>query len=217
MSASGQRICRLAEDAAAAPFPADALRLVCELRLELEEFERQQVARALTAGEPMSAIARALGISRQAAHNRFRPLTRSPRASAGSQRCATPETRLVADYARREAAELGSATVGVEHLLLGILRNGDERAASALEAAGLDLEAGRSHLRAAFAPTGDTRAALAEAAREADARASECIGVEHLLRGCLRDPRGAAQAFLAALGVTPRAVVAALDAGPVRG
>src|ERR671936_408823 len=213
MSASGQRICRLAEAAAAAPTGTHALRRLRELRHELEEFERQQVARALTTGESMSGVARALGISRQAAHSRFRELRAIARSDRGAQRPPTPEARLVAQYARREAPELGAAAVGPEHLLLGILRNGDERAAGALERAGMTLAAARSQLRApGIRPGADLRAVLLDATREAAVRGNALVGVEDLLAGCLRDPSGAAPALLTALGVAPAAVAASIGA-----
>ena len=52
MSVSGRRICRLAERAPGADSPTEALRFVRELRPEIDDFERQQVARALAAGRP---------------------------------------------------------------------------------------------------------------------------------------------------------------------
>src|SRR4051794_34494873 len=110
MSVSGQMICRLAEEAADAPEPELALRTLTDLRGELDEFERQQVARALTAGETFGSIARAMGVSRQAVHRRFRSLApRRSRSRAGVP--PTPEVRLVIEYARAEAAELGATSL----------------------------------------------------------------------------------------------------------
>src|SRR5215211_6766944 len=137
MSATGQRICRLAEEAANAAEPCDALRLLCELRRELEDFERRQAARALTRGESFGAIARALGVSRQAAHRRFRDL--APGGEGDGVERPTPEARLVTDYAREESIALGDAGVHSEHLLLAVLRLGDDHA-EALREAGVTLE-----------------------------------------------------------------------------
>src|SRR5215208_5970247 len=134
MSVSGQIICRLAEEAADAPEADVALEKLTVLRDELEEFERQQVARALTAGASFGDVARSLGISRQAVHRRFRDLSpRRTRAGLGP----TPEVRLAIDYARAEAAELRAPTLTLELVLVGILRGGDRRGASALAAAGV--------------------------------------------------------------------------------
>src|SRR5215217_7933605 len=109
MSQSGQRICRLAEEAANATQPRDALRLLCELRQELEDFERRQAARALGAGDSFGAIARALGISRQAAHRRFRDLASGANGDGNGTERPTPEARLAAEYAREESAALAHA------------------------------------------------------------------------------------------------------------
>jgi len=79
VSVSGQRICALAEEAAAAAEPEVALETLTRIREELQEFERQQVARALTAGRTYGNVARALGISRQAAHRRFKDLAKTQR------------------------------------------------------------------------------------------------------------------------------------------
>src|SRR6188472_771923 len=96
-SASGQAICRLAGEAADAADPEVALEALTRLREELEQFERQQVARALTAGRSFGAIARALGISRQAVHRRFSGLSPHRRLSRGV--LPSPEVRLVFEYA----------------------------------------------------------------------------------------------------------------------
>src|SRR3954462_3158626 len=104
MSVSGRRICQLAEQVSAATVPAEALSLVKELRHEINDFERQQVAHALTAGETVRASAGARGVSRQSAHRRFRDLV--PARIRSDQPSPTPEARLVVEYARREAREL---------------------------------------------------------------------------------------------------------------
>jgi ATP-dependent Clp protease ATP-binding subunit ClpA len=218
MSETGQRICRLAEEAANAVEPRDALRTLHELRRELEDFERQQAARALTAGESFGAVARSLGISRQAAHRRFRDL--APRGPDDGTERPTPEARLAVEYAREEAEAAGAAAVRSEHLLLGVLRNGDERAASVLRDAGVTLDDAR-------AVAGDP--AVAAAARAADgeppgrravhaallaARRHQAgtVGVEHLLLGVLDDDRDGAATVLRRLGVAPETVRARVDA-----
>jgi ATP-dependent Clp protease ATP-binding subunit ClpA len=183
--------------------PLEALERTSELRKAIADFERYQVACALADGEPMSAIARALGVSRQAAHRRFRHL-------AESQQTVTADARLVVEYACREAAALGTP-VGVEHLLVGILRHGDDRAAAALETAGLTLETARAHLGTAAGQRTDPRLMLDDAVRHALRRDEPSVGVMDLLAACLRDPGGAAAAFLEQLDVAPAAVAQALD------
>jgi transcriptional regulator with GAF, ATPase, and Fis domain len=72
--ASNQRISDLAAAAADAPTALEALRRMTELRQELDAFERRQVAHALAQGATFARIARELGVTRQAAHRRFREL-----------------------------------------------------------------------------------------------------------------------------------------------
>ena len=141
MSASGQRICKLAERASAAASPDEALQFVRALREEIDDFERQHVARALTLGEPVTAIARALGVSRQSAHRRFRDLV--PPRLHGERPQPTPEVKLAVEYARGEARRLRAPTVAGEHLLLGILRLDDCAVVQALNVLGITSETAR--------------------------------------------------------------------------
>jgi ATP-dependent Clp protease ATP-binding subunit ClpA len=124
-------------------------------------------------------------------------------------------------YAREEGAALGADELGGEHVLLALLRAGDLPVAALLESAGASLERARTQVeavtprRAIFhrePDAGDLRALLAAPAREARARGSRRIEVEHLLLGTLEDPAGGASRTLRALGVAPdeiRDVVAA--------
>lgn len=222
MSVSGQLICRLAEEAADAPEADVALQKLTALREELEQFERQQVARALTAGGTFGDVARALGISRQAVHRRFRDLSpRRPRSRSGLG--PTPEVRLAIEYARAEAAELRAPTLTLELVLVGILRTGDRRGASALAAAGVTLEETRARLRETAGDTSrqaggpgsvDIRPVLGEAVRCASRRGADRVEVEHLLRAALSHDEGEAGRLLRSMGVDPEAVIAELDATP---
>jgi DNA invertase Pin-like site-specific DNA recombinase len=58
----------------ASPDPLVALEALGELRRRLDGFERQQIRRALLSGDSYAAVARARGISRQAAHRQYRHL-----------------------------------------------------------------------------------------------------------------------------------------------
>ena len=216
MSVSGQRICNLAEEAASAADPEAALETLTRIREELAEFERQQVARALTAGRSYGDVARAMGITRQAAHRRFKDLTKGPRRD--SQRLPpTPEVRLVFEYARDEARSLGATVLAPVHVLLGILRNGDRRAAAALDASGIELDdarrvAGGESARRAGGKV-EMRAILGETALCARRRGSDEVQVEHLLRSALASEDPGAERVLERLGVAPERVLAQLDAG----
>jgi hypothetical protein len=142
------RICRLADEAAAATDPESALRKLRELRDELDKFERTQVVDALRAGLSFGAIAKALSISRQAAHRRYRDLAN---VAAKPLRLSSNARRAIL-LAREEAASSGARGVASEHLLLGVLRSGGS-ASRALEAGGVTPEAARKCLRAGGAAT----------------------------------------------------------------
>ena len=74
MAPNAQRIIALLERTLTDPEPIKALAILSDLRSELDELERTHVARALQAGESFANVARPLGISRQAAHRRYRDL-----------------------------------------------------------------------------------------------------------------------------------------------
>jgi transposase-like protein len=111
----------------------DPLRSLCELgalRAELDTFERDQVRRALESGASFAAVARALGITRQAAHRRYRHLLdgeTSPRLVGSAEALAALQR------ARQEAARSGAAAVGAEHVVgaLTAPRTGGPRSARA--------------------------------------------------------------------------------------
>lgn len=72
MTSGAERLRDLAEHAVRAGEPGASLRAVTALREELVAFERLQVARLLDAGGSFGTVGQALGISRQAAHRRYR-------------------------------------------------------------------------------------------------------------------------------------------------
>ena len=156
MTSVPQRLRDLTEHAVRAAEPAASLRAVTALREELVAFERLQVARMLDAGGSFGAVGQALGISRQAAHRRYRDLVGvelpDPRPASGAPRgriLVTSEARAAVNLAREEATALGAGTVGSEHLLLGIIRCDSARVASVLRTE-VTLERARA-LRAADA------------------------------------------------------------------
>jgi ATP-dependent Clp protease ATP-binding subunit ClpA len=221
MSVSGQEVCRLAEAAAEEADPERALGTLTELRREVDELERQQVARALTMGRSFGSIARAMGLSRQAVHRRFREL--GSHRKLGKVMPPSPEVRLVFEYARVEATTLGVTVLGQDHVLLGILRNGDRRVASALAAAGVALEDARREAWSSAQPSKvrgrrvGIRAVLAEAVQCAKRLGAERIEVEHVLRAALAEDSGGAAQLLRRLGVPPARVLAELDEAPTDG
>jgi ATP-dependent Clp protease ATP-binding subunit ClpC len=94
--------------------------------------------------------------------------------AAGDEYALSPRGRRVFEHMYQEAARLGAAQMGTEHLLLGIVHEGDSLAARLLIGAGADLEtlrraADRSReLVPAAAPAGSGRepAAAPETAAE---------------------------------------------------
>ena len=218
------RLVDLLEQAMRATDPEAALHAVSALRRELDAFERVQAWRALEAGSSYGAVARALGISRQAAHRRYRELaaaTDPPSADDEPARLhVSPEARAAVQLAGEEAAAMGATRIGSEHLLLGILRAGDPIAAAALRAGGITLE----NARMAAQPTLDDGAAddhtsqvtayarkvFTDALRTAAADPSHVIEVTDLLKSALSDPQGGACRTLQALSVDVDALRASL-------
>ena len=76
----------------------------------------------------------------------------------------TPRVKKVLDLARREAKNLNHTYIGTEHLLLGLLREGDGIAAQVLRALDVDIEEARQRVTEIaggghFGPVGERRQA----------------------------------------------------------
>jgi transposase-like protein len=154
------RIVNQLERTLMAPDPVRALRELRVLRAELDALERERVRAALDSGASFAAVARGLGITRQAAHRRYRHLTAEP-----PRLVATPDALALLQRARHEAARLGSATVEPEHVAL-------------------------AHASPGPRPHGGTPpAALGRVFFDALARVGAPIGVGELLRVAAQDPR----------------------------
>ncbi len=200
---SGQLICRLAEQASTAASPDEALRLMRELRAGIDAFERQH------RGRSVAWVARALGVTRQSTHRRFRELIASRAHDERPQ--PTAELRLIVEYARSEADDLGAPVVGSEHLLLGILRFMDHPAVAPLHRLGVDYGAAREVAGTVSAGRDtDVKRVLCAAIQAAQRDGCHQIGIEHVLLGALQDPASGATATLRALRVRPDVVIAAL-------
>jgi hypothetical protein len=201
--------------------PDDALRAITSLRREIDRLERDAVACARVAGASWSTIAAALGITRQAAQKRHRAAKAAPGAPPASVNSVlvSAAARMAVRMGRQEAQAMGAEVVGTEHLLLGILRSGDQRATRVLNDFGVSLD----QARAAAQPTlvdgrnnaepaakdgisTYARSVLERSLREALDRGAGQIGVEHLLLALLREDSGGAARTLHALGIDPDAV-----------
>jgi hypothetical protein len=208
--------------------PDDALRAITVLRGELDRLERDHVSCARVAGSSWSAIADALGITRQAAQKRHRgaapPKTSGP-APIGTVLVTAP-ARMAVRLGRQEARAMGANVVGSEHLLLGVLRSGDHQAAKVLHDLGVSLDDARAAAQPTLVdgrpaePAGKdgispyARSVLEQSLREAIARGEGFIGTEHLLLALLREDAGGAARTLHELGIEPDAVRERLACGP---
>jgi hypothetical protein len=205
--------------------PDDALRAITTLRGELDRLERDAVAYARVAGAAWSTIADALSITRQAAQKRHRGTKQAAAATATvtapssaptsvNSVLVTAPARMAVRLGRQEARAMGADVVGSEHLLLGILRSDDQRAARILTDMGVSIDDarvaaqptlvdGRGHGEPAGKDgiSGYARSVLEQSLREALARGEAHIGVEHLLLALLREDAGGAARTLAELGV----------------
>ena len=130
----------------------------------------------------------------------------------------SPAARETMIASQEEARSLRHGYIGTEHLLLGLLRQGDGVAARALRAAGVDAEAarqevleiiGRGHqvVRGHVPLTTRAKKVMHLALIEAREHGHMYIGTEHLLLGLLREGHGVASQVLTKLGV---------DAGTLR-
>ena len=197
----------------AAEDPEAALRALAELRQELETFVSVQVERGLTEGRSFAALARAMGISRQAAHRRFRVLAPEPARDRAPRLVATDAARRVVRLARAEALAAGAA-LRSEHLLLAILRT-DSPVAGVLRSEGLTLADTRACIERSRHGAGDDgsdclRQIGQQAARVALARGSTELDLDHLLLAVLAAPDGGARRTITALGLEPASVQARL-------
>ena len=227
MATAPATIEQLAHDAVHIPDAETALRALSALRQELDQIEPELVVRALQAGATWSDIARALGVSKQAAHRKHRDLATTLQVSlpgGGPKVLVTTEARRSIQLAREEAKQLGQPAVGTEHILLGILRCRGNHAVRALNALGVTHEAARLFVQPtmpglnpdALAPGGEgddrqgvtphARRILEGSLREAVKRHEGYIGVEHLLLALLSDSRNGAVQTLEALKTTPKAI-----------
>jgi ATP-dependent Clp protease ATP-binding subunit ClpA len=210
MAEQPARICELAQEAAEAEDAETALRALSTLRCEVDSFVSTNVERALAAGRTFSDVARALGVSRQAAHRRFRDLAPARPRQCDRRLAATDAARRVVRLAQAEARAAG-ASLGSEHVLLGVLRT-DSDAARALRFEGVTPERTRACVgttapaRRRSAPeTGPEPGAmppiLKHAARLALGRGDHDLDLEHLLLAALAAPDGGARNALTALAV----------------
>ena len=118
----------------------------------------------------------------------------------------TPRAKKVLELSLREALQLGHNYIGTEHMLLGLIREGQGVAAQVLHRLGADLAQVMVLLPSAEAPRPSRTPAAQRAIGAADEVASDDpVGSHHLLLALLDDPSSLAAKVLEAFGVTPAA------------
>ena len=129
----------------------------------------------------------------------------------------TDRARRVVVLAQEEARLLNHNYIGTEHILLGLIHEGEGVAAKALESLGISLEAVRAQVEEIIgqgqsAPTGHipftprAKKVLELSLREALQLGHNYIGTEHILLGLIREEQGVAARVLAGRGVELPAV-----------
>ena len=125
----------------------------------------------------------------------------------------TERARKVIVLAKEEARRFNHDYIGTEHLLLGLIREGEGVAAAVLQKLGLSLESIRLETEKLVQPgpstqiqgdvpfTPRSKKALELAAEEARSLGHNYIGTEHLLLGLIREGEGVASQVLLNLGL----------------
>jgi ATP-dependent Clp protease ATP-binding subunit ClpC len=125
----------------------------------------------------------------------------------------TERARKVIVFAKEEARRFNHDYIGTEHLLLGLIREGEGVAAAVMQKLGVDLESIRIEVEKLVQPgpqtqvVGDipftprSKKALELAAEEARALGHNYIGTEHLLLGLVKEGEGMAYRVLLNLGM----------------
>jgi len=123
----------------------------------------------------------------------------------------TDRARRVVVLAQEEARMLNHNYIGTEHILLGLIHEGEGVAAKALESLGISLEAVRQQVEEIIgqgqqAPSGHipftprAKKVLELSLREALQLGHDYIGTEHILLGLIREGEGVAAQVLVRLG-----------------
>src|SRR5574344_409225 len=137
----------------------------------------------------------------------------------------TDRVKKVLQFAREAAVRLGNDQVGSEHLLLGIISEGEGIAAAALKKMQVDLEAIALDIERSLSSGGVTmsqqpkmvpftsraKAVLQNSAVEAQEMNENYIGTEHILLSLLKISDSQAAAALSAAGVEYDALKTAIE------
>src|SRR5487761_2402418 len=123
----------------------------------------------------------------------------------------TDRARRVLVLAQEEARDLNHAFIGTEHILLGLIREGEGVAAKALDALGVTFDVVREKVEEAIGTNANpspgsppftprAKKVLELSLREALQLGHSYIGTEHMLLGLVREGEGVAAQVLVSLG-----------------
>lgn len=131
----------------------------------------------------------------------------------------SPRVKDVITYSREEALRLGHDYIGTEHLLLGLIREGEGMAIKFVKARGISLTELRKALESAVKTTGNSINSLSNIPLTKQAEntlkytyliakefKSDLIGTEHLLLSILRDDDNIASQVLQQFGVSSQSL-----------
>ena len=129
----------------------------------------------------------------------------------------TEKAQKVISFAQEEAIKLGHPATGTEHILLGLLREGEGIGAKALISLDIDLEKTRDLIQKSIKKTSEikekeisftprAKKVLSLAQDEAGKWGVTYVGTEHILLGLIREGEGVAAQILLNLGVNPEKI-----------
>lgn len=198
-----------------------AIALADEIGVLSERLVGYYVERARSDGRSWAEIGALVGVTRQAAQQRFgarlATLSLSDLERAGGLGRMTKRARDVLDEAEGQARRLRHPSLRAEHVLSALLEDGDSLATRAIEATGIkgmslrslvsdNLSPGTGAPPAVIPLDASTRRAMSLALTEALLLGHNYVGTEHLLLGMLRDQDGSAASLLREGGVDAAAV-----------
>ncbi|MFP5470197.1 MAG: ATP-dependent Clp protease ATP-binding subunit [Bacteroidia bacterium] len=137
----------------------------------------------------------------------------------------SPRVKDVIAYSREEALRLGHEYIGVEHFLLGLIREGEGLACQIIKRFGIDMQQIRHELEKSLKPSSSSKSInlnnipLVKQAEkvlkitylESKLFKSELIGTEHLLLSILKDEDNIATLTLHKFGITYETVKEELE------
>jgi ATP-dependent Clp protease ATP-binding subunit ClpA len=166
----------------------------------------------------------ALGVSLEGVRQQVTEIIGEGEEAPGGHIPFTPRAKKVLELSLREALQLKHNYIGTEHILLGLVREGEGVAAQVLVNLGADLVRVRQEVTRHLAGLGEDSSAEAQGAARRRTPAAEQVvaaaerlaggspmGSHHLLEALVRSEDSAAAKALAALGVDPDTLAEKID------